>query len=261
MTTLTESQPKQAAAEQDDKVVIRLDHVFKSFGSRLVLNDVSMEVLAEQCFGILGRSGVGKSVSLSLMIGLLAPDRGHVLVTQKDVSQLDRNNLMEVRKQIGFLFQSAALFDSLSVGQNVAFPLRRHTSKPEREIQQLVQRALEDVELAKATNKMPAELSGGMRKRVALARALILDPPIVLVDEPSSGLDTITAAEIYDLLRKLKDRKKTLVIVTHDGSAMRGIVEQLVVLDRGSIVANGSPEDLAQSDNTLVRALVAGRER
>lgn len=246
---------------QPKSPIISLQHVYKSFGGRAVLNDISIDIAPGEAFGILGRSGMGKSVTLALMIGLMPPDRGKVLVEQKDLNSLDRAGLMAERKRVGFLFQRAALFDSLSVHENVAFPLERHTRKRAREIDQAVQHALDEVGLGADGGKMPAELSGGMRKRVGLARALILDPAIVLVDEPSSGLDVITAGEIYDLLRSLKSRGTTLVIVTHDGSAMRGIVDQLGVLDQGKIVARGTPDELARNEQDLVRALVHGRER
>jgi len=240
---------------------IRLEHVSKSFAGNQVLKDVSIAIPNGQSFGLLGRSGTGKSVTLSLMIRLLAPDRGTVLIEGKDLSKLNHNELLESRKHVGFLFQQAALFDSLSVRDNVAFPLRRHTKKREKEIRDIVQRTLESVGLEKDENKMPAALSGGMHKRVGLARALVLDPPIIMADEPSSGLDPITASEIYDLLSKLRERKKTLVIVTHDGTGVRDIVDELAVLDHGSIVAYGKPNELANSDNQLVKELAKSTER
>lgn len=260
MSNTQEPREGQAQKGQPD-FAICLEHVHKSFGPQTVLDDISFEIRAGEAFGILGRSGTGKSVTLALMIGLLTAESGKVLIEQKDLNALDRGELMGLRKAIGFLFQQAALFDSLSVRENVAFPLRRHTHKKEAKIAELVNRSLEDLGLEGSGDKMPSELSGGMRKRVGLARALVLDPRIVLVDEPSSGLDVITASEIYNLLRKLKERHKTVVVVTHDGSAMGGIVDRLVVLDSGRIVAQGTAEALAQSDNDLVRALVAGRER
>lgn len=240
---------------------IQLDHVCKSFGGAPVLKDVSIAVREGMSFGLLGRSGMGKSVTLSLMIGLTQADSGAVLVEGRDLRKLGRRELLETRKHIGFLFQQAALFDSLSVRENVAFPLRRHTSKREKEIRDAVHRTLESVGLEKDEDKMPAALSGGMQKRVGLARALVLDPPIVMVDEPSSGLDAITASEIYDVLSKLKNRKKTVVIVTHDGAGLSRIVDELAVLDQGTIVACGTPGELAKSDNQLVRQLVASKER
>lgn len=243
-----------------DDDAVRLDHVCKSFNGAQVLKDVSIAVKKESSFGLLGRSGTGKSVTLSLMIGLQRPDSGAVFIEGKDLQKLNRSELLETRKHIGFLFQQAALFDSLSVHDNVAFPLRRHAKKREKEIRDMVQQSLQSVGLEKDGDKMPSELSGGMRKRVGLARALVLDPPIVMADEPSSGLDAITAAEIYELLSKLKERKKTLIIVTHDGAGLTGIVDQLAVLD-GTIVACGKPDELAKSDNPLVKQLVASKER
>jgi len=246
--------------KQPEAPAIRLDHVCKSFGGIEVLKDVSITVQKEECFGLLGRSGTGKSVTLSLMIGLMQADSGAILIEGKDLRKLKRSELLESRKHIGFLFQQAALFDSLSVRENVAFPLQRHTNKGEKEILDIVHQTLESVGLEKDEDKMPAELSGGMRKRVGLARALVLDPPIIVVDEPSSGLDSITASEIYDLLSKLRERKKTLVIVTHDGAGLSNLVDELAVLDR-SIIACGKPDELAKSDNHLVKELVGSKER
>lgn len=251
---MTDPSPAKPAA-------IRLDHVSKAFKQGEVLKDVSIDIPQGQAFGLLGRSGTGKSVTLNLMIGLMPPDRGSVLVLGNDLRKLKRKELLSIRKNIGFLFQQAALFDSLTVRENVAFPLRRHTHKRPREIRDIVHRSLESVGLGGEGDKMPSALSGGMRKRVGLARALVLDPPIVLADEPSSGLDAITASEIYDLLRKLKDSGKTLVVVTHDGSGMRAIVDRMAVLDQGKIVASGKPGDLLNSDQKLVHELVEARER
>lgn len=250
-----------AEAKRPEVPAIRLDHVSKSFGATQVLKDVSVTISEQRSFGLLGRSGTGKSVTLSLMIGLIRADSGEVVIEGKDLRKLGRRELLETRKRIGFLFQEAALFDSISVRENVAFPLRRHTNKREKEIRDIVHQTLESVGLEKDEHKMPAALSGGMLKRVGLARALVLDPPIVMADEPSSGLDAITASEIYELLSKLKERRKTLVIVTHDGAGLSHMVDELAVLDQGSIVACGKPADLAKSDNHLVKQLVVSGER
>jgi phospholipid/cholesterol/gamma-HCH transport system ATP-binding protein len=239
--------------------LIRLDHVSKSFGRRAVLEDVSFEVAAGEAFCILGRSGCGKSVTLKLMIGLLCPDRGKIQIDAHEVPELDHDALLDVRKKIGFMFQDGALFDSISLSENLAFPLRRHTSKREKEIRDIVREKLSEVGLEKELNKMPADLSGGMRKRAGLARALVLDPPILLVDEPGSGLDPITSAEIHDLLRDLKESAgTTLVIVTHDAARVREFADRLGVLDQGRLIANGVPDELAESRNELVRALSSG---
>ena len=239
---------------------VELQGVSKVFG-RKVLDDVSLRVEAGTAFCLLGRSGTGKSVTLKIMIGLIQPDAGKVLIQGEEIQHRPAGELVEVRKRSGFLFQNAALFDSISVAENVAFPLRRHTKKSEREIQQIVREKLSEVELEKEGRKMPAELSGGMSKRAGLARALALDPNILLVDEPSSGLDRITANEIYGLLQRLKNRRKvTMVVVTHDVEGVKKFADRFAVLDQGRIAGCGTAEDLARSENQLVRELAAGSE-
>ena len=241
--------------------LIRLDHVSKSFGRRAVLEDVSFEVPAGEAFCILGKSGTGKSVTLKLMIGLLVSDRGSIVIDGQELKTLDRQNLLEVRKKVGFMFQDGALFDSIPLSENLAFPLRRHTSKSEKEIREIVREKLSEVGLEKELNKMPADLSGGMRKRAGLARALVLDPPILLADEPGSGLDPVTASEIGGLLRELKEEQRTtLVVVTHDAARVHGFADRLGVLDRGRMIACGTPDELAESRDELVRALASGGE-
>ena len=241
--------------------LIRLDQVSKSFGRRKVLEEVSFEVSAGEAFCILGKSGTGKSVTLKLMIGLLPSDQGRIVIDGQELTELDRKSLLEVRKKVGFMFQDGALFDSISLSENLAFPLRRHTSKPEKEIRDTVREKLSEVGLEKELNKMPADLSGGMRKRAGLARALVLDPPILLADEPGSGLDPVTAAEINGLLQELKERQRTtLVVVTHDAARVQGFADRLGVLDRGRMIACGTLEELAESREELVRALASGGE-
>lgn len=189
-----------ADQEQHQPVAVKLEHVSKAFAGQEVLKDVSFQVAPGQAFCLLGRSGTGKSVTLKIMIGLIKPDRGMVLIQGNEIQDLKGADLETARRKVGFLFQNGALFDSISVFENVAFPLRRHTRKSEREIRKIVEERLTEVELEKQGKKMPSELSGGMSKRAALARALALDPAILLVDEPSTGLDRITANEIYELL-------------------------------------------------------------
>ena len=245
----------------DDEPAVRFEHVSKTFDGNTVLDDVSFQVGAGEAFCLLGRSGTGKSVTLKLTIGLMKPDRGKILIQGNDIRMLDSAKLADTRKRVGFLFQNAALFDSISVSENVAFPLRRHTRKSNEEIQATVREKLEEVELGKEGNKMPAQLSGGMKKRAGLARALALDPAILLVDEPSSGLDRITAREIYQLLQDLKKKRNvTLVVVTHDVTGSRQFADRYAVLAQGKIAGCGTAEELAHSDNTLVRELTEGSE-
>jgi phospholipid/cholesterol/gamma-HCH transport system ATP-binding protein len=240
--------------------VVRLDTVSKTFGERRVLNEVSFEVGAGCGFVILGRSGTGKSVTLRHIIGLVKPDRGRVFVDEDEISALDGADLSRVRRKIGFLFQSAALFDSISVGENVAFPMRRHTTLSQREIKERAIEKLDAVGLAGEYDKMPAALSGGMRKRAGLARALALDPRLLLVDEPSAGLDPMTADEIDELLLNLKQRAgATLVIVTHNIPSAKRLGDELVMLHEGRIVARGSPEELERSPDEMVRAFMTSQ--
>jgi phospholipid/cholesterol/gamma-HCH transport system ATP-binding protein len=233
---------------------VRLDHVTKKFGSTAVLDDVSLEIGAGHAFCILGRSGTGKSVTLKHIIGLMKPDSGRVFVQGEDITSLEGRDLARVRKQMGFLFQNAALFDSISVGENVAFPLRRHTDLADDEIRDRALAKLRQVGLERDYDKMPAALSGGMRKRAGLARAMALDPSILLVDEPSAGLDPITAAEIDDLLLGLKSREgTTLVVVTHNIPSARAVANELVMLHEGRIIARGTAADLERSEHEMVR--------
>jgi phospholipid/cholesterol/gamma-HCH transport system ATP-binding protein len=239
------------------KTAVRLDHVSKSFGARRVLDDVSLEVPAGCGYVILGRSGTGKSVTLRHIIGLLRPDEGRVFVEDAEVSALQGQALASVRRRIGFLFQSAAVFDSSSVGENVAFPLRRHTDMGDKEIRQRAREKLAAVGLESEYDKMPAALSGGMRKRAGLARALALDPQLLLVDEPSSGLDPITADEIDALLLNLKrGGGTTIVVVTHSIPSAKRLGDQLVMLHEGRIIARGTATELERSENDLVRAFM-----
>jgi len=240
------------------EAAIRIENVSKAFNGNKVLDGVSFAVAAGQAFAILGKSGTGKSVTLKLIIGLLCPDAGSISIGGEDIQKLDRENLMRVRTTVGFMFQDAALFDSLTVGENVSFPMRRHTAKSEDEIRQIVKEKLSQVGLEQAVDKMPADLSGGMRKRAGLARALALDPPMLLVDEPNSGLDPVTASEIYELLSGLKEHHHTtLLMVTHDAAGVRAFADRMGVLDKGRLIACGSPDELASNKEPLVHALLS----
>jgi phospholipid/cholesterol/gamma-HCH transport system ATP-binding protein len=241
------------------RLAIQLEGVTKSFDHRKVLDDVSLAVEAGKAFCLLGRSGTGKSVTLRHIIGLVKPDAGKVLVHGKDVPTLPRRELNDVRRHMGFLFQNAALFDSISVGENVAFPLRRHTDWNDAKIRETAKARLADVGLEKDYDKMPAELSGGMKKRAGLARAMVLDPDILLVDEPSAGLDPITTEEIDELLVGLKKKGTTLVVVTHNIPSAKAIGDELGMLHQGRLIAHGTAETLEESDDELVRAFMQSR--
>ena len=236
--------------------VIRLEGITKSFGDVTILDDISLDVPEGRAFCLLGRSGTGKSVTLKHIIGLLKPNRGRVLVHDMDVGQASRQELSEIRQHMGFLFQNAALFDSLSVGENVAFPLRRHSRLPDREIRARARARLADVGLEDDYDKMPAELSGGMKKRAGLARAMALDPGILLVDEPSAGLDPITSDEIDDLLVDLKKKGTTLVMVTHNIPSARHVGDELAILHEGRLAAKGTVQELDRSSDSLVRTFM-----
>jgi phospholipid/cholesterol/gamma-HCH transport system ATP-binding protein len=251
---------RRPASTAGTRVAIRLDRVSKAFGSRRVLEDVSLDIEERSGCVILGRSGSGKSVTLRHIIGLVHPDSGAVFVDGDEISALSGAALSSVRRKVGFLFQSAALFDSISVGENVAFPMRRHTDLGERDIIARAHDKLASVGLEQEFEKMPGALSGGMRKRAGLARALALDPSILLVDEPSAGLDPITSDEIDDLLLRLKQSSGvTLVVVTHNIPSARKLGDHLVMLSDGHIVAEGTPADLERSGNGLVRAFMASQ--
>jgi phospholipid/cholesterol/gamma-HCH transport system ATP-binding protein len=240
------------AADQRPDIAVRLDQVTKRFGTRVVLDRVSFEVPRATAFCLLGRSGTGKSVTLRHIIGLVNPDAGRVWVEGKDLMSLDPHGLAAIRRRMGFLFQSAALFDSMTVGQNVEFPLIRHSRLSRDEIRARAIAKLTDVGLGAEFDKMPGDLSGGMRKRAGLARAMALDPSILLVDEPSAGLDPITTREIDDLLVARKRAGTTLVVVTHNIPSARVLGDELAILHEGRLLARGTAAALDVSTDPLV---------
>lgn len=246
----------------DASPAISFGKVSKAFGSIDVLKDVSFEISEGEALCILGRSGTGKSVTLKLIIGLLKPDQGTVCIQDENIVGMEQDQLSAVRRRMGFLFQSAALFDSFSVNDNLRLPLERFTKKSKAEIDSLIEQRLKDVGLEQDRHKMPVELSGGMRKRAGLARALILDPHILLVDEPSSGLDRITSSEIDELLLSIKKKDKTtMVIVTHDIREARRVGDRIAVLDQAGLVGIGTAQELEEHGNELVKALVSEEDR
>ena len=235
---------------------VRFDRVSKAFGALKVLDDVSFEIPTGQAFCLLGRSGTGKSVTLRHIVGLVRPDSGNVFVEKQNITKLAGRELADVRKHMGFLFQTAALFDSMTVGDNVSFPMERHTDWSSADIRERAMKKLADVGLEKDFDKMPGDLSGGMKKRAGLARAMALDPAILLVDEPSAGLDPITAAEIDDLLVKTKQGGTTLVVVTHNIPSARVIGDTFAVLHEGRMLASGTIETLDASQEPLVQTFM-----
>jgi phospholipid/cholesterol/gamma-HCH transport system ATP-binding protein len=238
-------------------IAVEFKRVMKSFGTKHVLSDVSFQIGQGQAMCLLGRSGTGKSVTLKLIMALMSPDSGEVWVDGDNVVGKGEHELSLVRKKLGYLFQDAALFDSLTLYENLALPLSRLTKKSKDEIDDVIRRVLTDVGLGADGVKYPSALSGGMRKRAGLARALVLEPKILLADEPSSGLDRITAAETDELLMRCKTERGTaLIIVTHDVHGARRVADRVAVLDRGNLVAFGSVEEVSQSEHDVARRLI-----
>ena len=233
---------------------IVLKDVRKSFGTQVVLDGVSFEIPGRATTVILGPSGTGKSVLLKLVVGLMPPDRGEILLDGKDLVRFSRRELYAARRRFGMLFQDGALFDSMTVAENVAFPLRRHTTKSDTEIRRIVAEKLASVGLANAGEKFPAELSGGMRKRVGLARAIALDPEVVFFDEPTSGLDPVTASAIDDLILEMqREKPRTFVVISHDLASTEKIADHIGVLHRGKLVQFGPKRDVLGSSHETVR--------
>src|SRR3954451_11983581 len=236
--------------------------VHKSFGRNKILNGLNLGLPDNQISMIIGPSGTGKSVCIKHMVGLLYPDEGDVLVHGDSVPNMRDDDLFEMRKKFGVLFQDGALFGSMNVYDNVAFPLRQHTDKSEDEIAEICNRRLREVGLGGAGEKMPNELSGGMRKRAGFARALVLDPQIVLFDEPDSGLDPVRTALLCELIQEVHaENGGAYVVITHDIMSARRVAEYIAVLWKGRIVESGPAEELFNSDNQFVRQFLSGEAR
>ncbi|ADK83580.1 ABC transporter related protein [Desulfarculus baarsii DSM 2075] len=244
-----------AAAEN----IIELRDLVKNFGRQRVLDGLNLTIPRGRITVIIGRSGGGKSVLLKHMIGLIKPDAGQVLVGGQDIGHLDDRQLNQIRRRFGMLFQDAALFDSMSVFDNVAFPLREHTSHSAAEIARIVADKLRMVGLPGVEAKMPSQLSGGMRKRVGLARAIALEPEIVLYDEPTTGLDPLMTEAINRLIADTQERLGiTSVVISHDIAGALKIAHQIAMLYQGRIIASGSPEQIGDSDDPVVRQFISG---
>jgi len=236
--------------QQDVKSVARVRHLYKSFGDRKVLADLNLDLMERENLVILGKSGSGKSVLIKCMVGLLKPDSGEINVLGYDVPSLSSRELNELRLQIGFSFQGSALYDSMSVRENLEFPLRRNLGILQRsKLNELVMKSLEDVGLESALNMHPAELSGGMKKRIGIARTLILNPKIMLYDEPTAGLDPETAGEINELILSVRNKYHTAsIIITHDISCARQVSDRIVALFDGRNKLEGTFKQLKEQN-------------
>ena len=239
--------------------LIELRNLHKRFGLLVVLNGVTLNIEEGQSLVIIGASGTGKSVLLKHIVGLLGPDKGEIWFDGQRVDDMSESELVEVRKQFGFLFQMSALFDSLTVEENIGFPIAEHTRKTPEEISEIVGQKLALVGLKDTRKKMPAELSGGQRKRVALARAIALGPRVILYDEPTTGLDPIRSDVINELILKLKrELNVTSIVVTHDMNSAFKVADRIVMLHEGKLIIDGSPQEIQKSEVPVVRRFVLG---
>ncbi len=245
-----------------EEALVRIRGVQKSFGLKEVLKGVDLDVRKKETLVIIGRSGCGKSVLLKHIIGLLRPDVGQVLFKGTDIAKLPEEGMSDIRKRFGYLFQGAALFDSMSVEDNVAFMLRRFTNTASEKIREIVSKKLELVGLDNVEDLRPASLSGGMKKRVGLARAIAIDPELILYDEPTTGLDPIMADAINDLIISLQKKLDTTsIVVTHDMVSAYKIADRMAMLYRGKIIATGTPKEIQQSSNAVVQQFINGQSQ
>ncbi len=242
------------------RYALQLINIHKSFGKQKVLKGVSLEIERGELFYIIGKSGEGKSVLLKHMIGLLKPDKGKVLIEGEDINEVEGKEAIKLRRKIGMVFQYGALFDSMNVFENVAFPLREHFKYSEKKIREIVREKLSLVDLGGVEEKMPSELSGGMRKRVALARALALNPEILLYDEPTTGLDPVLTEEIDQLISSTREKLGvTSVVVSHDIWSVIKYADRVAFLSEGRIEFLGTPQEFLTSDNPLVKRFICAR--
>jgi phospholipid/cholesterol/gamma-HCH transport system ATP-binding protein len=246
---------KETTGKSSGEIVISIKGLKKSFGSNTVLKDINLEVKRGENVVVLGRSGQGKSVTIQCVVGMLTPNEGTLKVLGSEVSEMDEKELKELRTKIGFLFQGGALYDSMTVRENLEFPLTRVLKiSDQSELDARVAEVLEGVGLADAAGKLPADLSGGMRKRIGLARTLIVKPEIMLYDEPTTGLDPITSREISELVLDMQKKYKTTsIIITHDMECARITADRVVIMEDGVFIAEGSFEELQRSQNKTVK--------
>ena len=250
-----EQSRSEANAEIDKgEIVVDIEHLKKSFGKSEILKDINLKIKKGETIVTLGKSGTGKSVTLKCIVGLIAPDSGKVKVLGKNIPDLSYEALQYMRKKIGFVFQSGALYDSMSVRQNLEFPLMRNTDLSKEEIDKKVEEVLKDVGLSQAIDKMPSELSGGMRKRIGVARTIIMNPEIMLWDEPTTGLDPETTRDISHLIVRMQRKYKvSSIVVTHDMICAKIVANKIVVLNDGKYTESGTYDELEQSKDEFVR--------
>lgn len=244
-TAMSDTKPEHA---------IQVKNLVTHYGDRKILNGVNMEVHTGETMVILGRSGCGKSTLLRHLIGLLKPSSGEILINNQDIVQLSEDKLNALRKKMGVLFQGAALFNSMTIGENVALPLQEHTRLNETTIQIMVRMKLSQVGLEGCEDYLPSQLSGGMKKRAGLARALAMDPEILFFDEPSAGLDPVVSASLDELILKLKKAfKMTIIVVTHEMASAFLIADRIILLDQGVVLATGTPEEIRDNQHPKVQ--------
>jgi phospholipid/cholesterol/gamma-HCH transport system ATP-binding protein len=250
------TEKKKSASSQKDEVVIHAKGIAKAFGNKEVLKNINFDLKRGENMVVLGKSGMGKSVTIQCIVGMLKPDAGDLTVLGENVAEMGDEDLKQLRMKIGFLFQSGALYDSMTVRENLEFPLTRVLKLTDRQdIDKRVEEVLDGVGLLDAIDKLPSDLSGGMRKRVGLARTLIVKPEIMLYDEPTTGLDPITSREISELILHMQQKYKTSsIIITHDMECARITADRIVVMDDGEYIAEGSYKELQKSENQMVRS-------
>lgn len=247
---------KKTNTNPDKNIIIEINNLEKSFGEKKVLNGINFNLKKGENLVILGRSGTGKSVTIKCIVGLVDADNGQINIFGEDITKIDNLELNKIRTKIGFMFQSGALYDSMSVRQNLIFTLKHHSKDLEKdEIEKKIIESLKSVGLLEAIDKMPGELSGGMVKRIGLARTIIINPEIILYDEPTSGLDTITSREISDLIVSVQEKYQTSsIIITHDMSCAKTVANRILILKDGIIKAEGTYEELEKSKDEWVRS-------
>ena len=248
--------PEVANKPINGEPVIEINNLKKSFGKQEILKDISLQLITGENLVVLGKSGSGKSVLIKCIVGLLTPDAGTINVLNNNVTALNRKELNQMRQKIGFLFQSGALYDSMTVKQNIEFPLRRiKKGLTEQQIKEKVHEVLENVDLVDSLNKMPSELSGGMRKRISLARTIVVDPMIMLYDEPTTGLDPVTSDEISSLILDVQKKYKTSsIIITHDMHCARKTANRMIMLREGVVYKEGKAGDFENSADPYIKS-------